>query len=143
MDNKIPSALVSLTLVATLLLTSCQAPLPSSLSDEQVVQVVDSILKAFNAGDFVAATQSMSDEMKKDFTEAQFVNMAAFIKETSGNFVSCAAPPELSNNEGYAVYRLPCSFEMGIVTVSVAFFIASGQVEGLYFDSATLRTPTP
>jgi hypothetical protein len=143
MDNKIPSALFSLALVTTLLLTGCQAPLPSSLSDEQVVQVVDSILKAFNAGDFVAATQSMSDEMKKDFTEVQFVNMAAFIKETSGNYVSCTAPLELSNNASYAVYRLPCSFETGIVTVSVAFFIASSQVEGLYFDSATLRTPTP
>ena len=70
----------------------------------------------------------MSGEMKKDFTEAQFVNMAAFIKETSGNYVSCAAPLELSNNADYAVYRLPCSFEMGTVTVSVAFFIASSQV---------------
>ena len=143
MENKIPTALISFTLLTTLLLTSCQAPLPSSLSDEQVVQVVDSILKAFNASDFVAATQYMSDAMKKDFSEAQFVNMAAFIKETSGNYVSCTGPLELSNNAGYAVYRLPCSFEMGTVTVSVAFFIASSQVEGLYFDSATLLTPTP
>ena len=52
MDNKIPSALFSLTLVTTLLLTGCQAPLPSSLSDEQVLQVVDSILKGFQCRRF-------------------------------------------------------------------------------------------
>jgi hypothetical protein len=143
MDNKIPPALLTLTLVTTLFLTGCQALSPASLSNDQVVQVVDNILKAFNAGDYLAATRDMSDVMKKDFTETKFVNIAAFIKETSGNYVSCTGPLELSNNAGYAVYRMPCSFELGTVMVSVAFFIASSQVEGLYFDSATLRTPTP
>jgi hypothetical protein len=125
------------------LLSSCALPLPSSLPDDQVLQVVDSLLKAFNADDYAGATQKMSAVMLKAFAEAQFLNMADLLKKTSGNYLSCdGALIELSNNAGYAVYRLPCKFELETVTVSVAFFIASSEVEGLYFDSINLR-PTP
>ncbi|MGA2504681.1 MAG: hypothetical protein ABSG01_11385 [Anaerolineales bacterium] len=149
MEHKIPSAFLTITMVATLFLTGCQPPLPSSLSDDQVVQVVEDILTAFDSGDYAVATKDMSAKMVKAFPEGQFLNMADWLKISSGNFLSCAgAVPELSNNAGYAVYRLPCSFELETVTVSVAFFIASSQVEGLYFDSPNLRkanqaTPTP
>jgi hypothetical protein len=145
MDKKIPSALLTLSLAATLLLNGCVAPLPSSLPNEQVIQVVDSILMAFNAGDYTSATKNMSAVMIKAFSEAQFLNMADLLKKTSGNYISCdGAPIELSNNAGYAIYSLPCKFELETVTVSVAFFIASSEVEGLYFDSVTLRnTPVP
>jgi hypothetical protein len=145
MDKKIPSALLTLTLAAALLLSGCAAPLASSLPNDQVIQVVDSILKAFNAGDYASASKNMSAVMIKAFQEAAFLNMADLLKKTSGNYISCdGAPIELSNNAGYAVYRLPCKFELETVTVSVAFFIASREVEGLYFDSLTLRsTPVP
>ena len=145
MDKKIQSALLSLSLAAALLLNGCAAPLPSSLPDDQVLQVVDSILKTFNAGDYASATKNMSAVMVKAFQDAQFLNMADQLKKTSGNYISCdGALIELSNNAGYAVYRLPCKFELETVTVSVAFFIASSEVEGLYFDSVTLRsTPVP
>ena len=145
MDKKIPSALLTFSLAAALLLNGCAAPLPSSLPDDQLLQVVDSILMAFNAGDYTRATKNMSAVMIKAFSEAQFLNMADLLKKTSGNFISCdGALIEHSNNTGYAVYRLPCKFELETVTVSVAFFIASREVEGLYFDSVTLRsTPVP
>jgi hypothetical protein len=145
MDKKIPSALLTFSLGAALLLNGCAAPLPSSLPDDQVLQVVDSILMAFNAGDYASATKNMSAVMVKAFSETQFLNMADLLKKTSGNYISCdGALIELSNNTGYAVYRLPCKFELETVTVAVAFFIASREIEGLYFDSVTLRsTPFP
>jgi hypothetical protein len=143
MDKKNPSVLLTLTLAASLLLSSCASPLPSSLSNDQVLQVVDSLLKAFNADDYAGATQKMSAVMVKAFPEGNFLTMADVLKQTSGSYVSCdGALIELSNNAGYAVYRLPCKFELETVTVSVAFFIASSEVEGLYFDSVNLR-PTP
>jgi hypothetical protein len=144
MDNKIPSALLAFTLVTTLFLTGCQSPIPSSLPDGQVVQAVDGILKAFYTGDFAGAVRDMSAEMKKVFDETKFTNMADYIKQTYGNYHSCnGALIDLSNNQGYAVYRLPCSFDLGIVTVSVAYKTGSAQVEGLYLDSKTMRTPAP
>jgi hypothetical protein len=143
MNHKIPSVLTTLTLVTALLLNGCAAPLPSSLSNDQVLQVVDSLLKAFNAVDYAGATQKMSAVMVKAFPEGNFLTMADELKHTSGGYVSCDGTLiELSNNVGYAVYRLPCKFELETVTVSVAFLIAGSEIEGLYFDSPTLH-PTP
>jgi hypothetical protein len=143
MDNKLPSTLLTLALVIPLLLGGCAAPLPSSLPDDQVLQLVDSLLKAYNAADYAGVTKAMSPTMVKDFSEAQFLAMADYLKTTSGSYVSCdGSLMELSNNAGYAVYRLPCKFELETVKVSVAFLIAGSQVEGLYFDSLNLR-PTP
>ena len=144
MDNKIPSALLAFTLMTTLFLTGCQPPIPSSLPDGQVVQAVDGILKAFYSGDFASATREMSPEMKNDFDESKFTNMADYINQTYGNYHSCdGARIELSNNQDYAVYRLPCSFDLGIITVSIAFKTGTASVEGLYLDSKSLITPTP
>jgi hypothetical protein len=140
MHNKLPQVLLALTLLIPLVLTGCQAPLPSSLSDEQVIQVVEQILTAFNASDYAGVTKDMSPDMVKTFPEEQFLNMADWLKQSSGNYLSCVgAVPELTNNAGFAVYRLPCSFERETVKVSVAFLIGSNQVEGLYFDSTNLR----
>jgi hypothetical protein len=149
MDNKLHRALLVLTLVVPLFLTGCQAPLPSSLSDEQVIQVVEEVLTAFNSIDYAEATKDMSPVMVKAFPEEQFLNMADWLKSSSGNYLSCTgAALKLTNNAGYAVYRLPCSFERETVTVYIGFLIGSNQVEGLYFDSTNLRkanqsTPTP
>ncbi len=143
MDHKIHSALTTLTLVTALLLSGCAAPLPSSLSNDQVLQVVDSLLKAFNAVDYAGASQKMSAVMVKAFPEGNFLTIADMLKQTIGSYVSCDGTLiELSNNAGYAVYRLPCKFELETVTVSVAFLIASSEVEGLYFDLENLH-PTP
>ncbi len=149
MNNKLPSTLLALPLVISMLLTGCQAPLPSSLANEQVTQVVENILTSFNAGDYADVTKHMSTVMVKAFPEAQFLNMVDWLRQTCGAYQSCDGTQiGLSDNAGYAVYRLPCRFELETVTVSVAFLIAGSQVEGLYFDSPNLRraneaTPSP
>lgn len=60
------------------------------------------------------------------------------LQNASGNYISCAEPA-LSNNQGYAVYRLTCKFEQEDVVVTVAFKVGGDKVEGLFFDSVNLR----
>jgi hypothetical protein len=140
MKRKIPTALLIITLVTVLLLTGCQPPKPASLSNDQVVQAVDSILRAINAGDFQSFTQDFSDEMIKAFSEAQFTSLAHLLKKTSGNYVSCAdSQPELTNNKDYAVYRLMCKYDLESVLVTVTLKVNGDKIEGLFFDSTNLR----
>jgi hypothetical protein len=132
--------LLIVTVVTTLFLTGCQPPKPSAMSNDQVVQVVGNILKAIDAGDFQSFKQDFSDEMKNAFTEAQFTNLAALLKNASGNYVSYAdSQPELSNSQGYAVYRLTCKYSLESVIVTVTFKVDGEKVEGLFFDSTNLR----
>jgi hypothetical protein len=47
--------------------------------------------------------------------------------------------PQLSNSQGYAVYRLSCKFELEPVIVTATFKTGGTLVEGLFFDSTNLR----
>jgi hypothetical protein len=143
MKSKIPTALLLVTLVTTLFLASCQPPKPAVLSNDQVVQVVDNTLKAITAGDYQSFTQDFSDAMKNTFTEAQFTSLADMLKNASGNYVSCAdSQPALSNNQGYAVYRLTCKYDLEGVIVTVTFKVDGDKIEGFFFDSTNLRKAT-
>jgi hypothetical protein len=140
MKRKIPTAFLIITLVIVLLLTGCQPPKPAALSNDQVVQAVDSILKAINTGDFQSFSQDFSDEMNKAFSKAQFTSLADLLKKTSGNYVSCAdSQPELTNNKDYAVYRLMCKYNLESVLVTVTLKVNGDKIEGLFFDSTNLR----
>jgi hypothetical protein len=140
MKSKIPTALLIVTIVTTLFLTSCQPPKPAALSNDQVVQVVDNTLKAIDAGDYQSFTQDFSDDMKNAFTEAKFTSLADMLQNASGNYVSYAgSEPELSNNQGYAIYRLACKYDLESVMVTVTFKVDGDKIEGLFFDSTNLR----
>lgn len=140
MKIKISPTLLIVTMVITLFLASCQPPKPASLSNDQVVQVVDNTLKAIIAGDYLSFTQDFSDEMKNAFTEEQFTSLADMLQNASGNYASCAdSQPALSNNQDYAVYRLICTFDLEKVIVTVTFKVDGDKVEGLFFDSTNLR----
>jgi hypothetical protein len=140
MKSKIPATLLIVTIVTTLFLASCQPPKPAALSNDQVVQVIDNTLKAINASDYQGFTQDFSDEMKTAFLEEQFKSLADMLQNTSGNYVSCAdSQPALSNNQGYAVYRQTCTYDLESVIVTVTFKVDGDKVEGLFFDSTNLR----
>jgi hypothetical protein len=148
MKNKIPTTLLSLALVAALLLTGCQPPKPASLSNDQVVGVMVNLLEAINAGDYPSFSRDFSPAMVTSIPATQFTDLKTMLHNVSGKYVSCGTTPELSNNQGYAVYRLSCSFELEPVIVTVTIKTGGAQVEGLYFDSTNLRkfgqkTPTP
>jgi hypothetical protein len=140
MKWKIPTTLLIVTIVTTLFLTACQPPKPAALSNNQVIQVVENTLEAINAGDYRSFTQDFSDEMKKAFTEQQFTSLADMLQGASGKYISCAdSQPALSNNQGYASYRLPCTFDLEKVLVTVSFKVDGDKIEGLFFDSTNLR----
>jgi hypothetical protein len=131
------TTLIALFLVAAFLLTGCQAK-PAALSNEEVVQLTGQILTALNDGDYAAFTQDFSDEMLAAFPEDQFTALGTLLQETSGNYVSCGEP-SISNNGGYASYRLTCPFDLEDVVVTIVFKVDGDRVEGLFFDSPNLR----
>jgi hypothetical protein len=140
MKNKKSTYLILVTVLAALLLAACQPAKPAALSNDQVIQVIDNILKSINAGDYQAFTQDFSTDMQSSFTEAQFTSLVDLLKKASGSYVSCAgATPELSNSQDYAVYRQMCNFDLEKVIVTVTFKENGTQVEGLFFDSTNLR----
>jgi hypothetical protein len=106
------------------------------------------ILESINAGDYTAFTRDFSPTMMDAITLSQFTGLKVLLHATSGQYVSCSTKPELSNSQGYAVYRLSCEFELEPVIVTVTIKTGGTQVEGLYLDSTNLRkfgqkTPTP
>ena len=131
------ATLIALTLIAALLLTGCQAK-PAALSTDEVVQMTGQILTALDEGDYAAFTQDFSDEMLAVFPETQFAALQDMLQEASGNYVSCGEP-SISNNGGYASYRLTCPFDLEDVVVTIVFKVDGDQVEGLFFDSPNLR----
>jgi hypothetical protein len=138
MKNTISITLLIVTIVSILFLTGCQPPRPAALSNDQVKQIVDHTLKSITAGDFQSFTQDFSDGMKNTFTEEQFISLVDLLWNASGNYVSCA-DSELSNNEGYAVYRLSCSYDLESLITTVTFKVDGDKIEGLFFDSTNLR----
>ena len=127
------------TLTLVLLVTSgCSAPQPAGLTDQQVVGVTENILKALDANDYQAFIQDFSQSMLSAFPQAQFDSLHALLQKSSGSYVSLGNP-SLSNNQGYAVYRIPAKYSNETVYITITFQVGGQKVEGLFFDSANLR----
>ena len=123
-----------------LVINGCEAfkAKPAALSDEQVGQATENILVAIEEDDYQSFVQDFSDPMKSAFTEDEFNKLRDMLQETSGNYISMNAP-DLSNKQGYAIYRILCKFDLEDVIVTVTFKVDGNLVEGLFFDSANLR----
>jgi hypothetical protein len=132
------TTLITLLIVTGLLLTGCQPPKPASLSNDQVAQAVDHVLSAVNTRDYPGFIRDFSDAMKTAFPQAQFTSLHNTMQNASGNYASCGQPA-LTNNQGYAIYRLNCKFNTENVMVTVTYQIAGDKIQGLFFDSTNLR----
>lgn len=139
MKIKTPTVLLTLALVAVLLLSACGPAKPSALSNEQVVAAVTNILTSMDAGSYAGFSRDFGPTLKNAMPETQFTGIATLVLRTSGKYVSCGTTPQLSNSQGYAVYRLVCQFELEPVIVTVTVKVGGTQVDGLYFDSTALR----
>jgi uncharacterized protein YcfL len=135
--NLIPLSALMLVLLIT---SGCSAPKPAGLTDQQVTGLTENVLKALDANDYQNFTRDFSEEMKSAFPQEQVTALQALLGKSSGKFVSVGTPT-LSNNQGYAVYRIPCKYENETVYVTITFLIDGQKVEGLFFDSANLRKP--
>jgi hypothetical protein len=122
-----------------LLVTSgCAAPKPAGLTDQQVTSMTENTLKAIDANDYQKFTQDFSETMNSAFTQAQFDNLRSLLQNASGSYVSLGTPG-LTNNQGYAVYRIPARYTNETVYVTITFLVAGQKIEGLWFDSVALR----
>lgn len=130
--------LLGLALLAT---AGCSAPKPAGLTDEQVSSIASNAMWALNANDYPRFIRNFSDQMKAGYTEAQFTQLRDLLQSASGNFVSLGTI-NLSNAQGYAIYRFACEAERETVTMTLTFQIGGQQVEGLFFDSNNLRKGT-
>jgi hypothetical protein len=141
--NKFVKLTILFTLCLVLLLTSgCSAPKPAGLNEQQVVSVTENILKALDAKDHPSFIQDFSDKMKSVFPQAQFDSFCTLLGTASGSYISLGTP-SLTNNQGYAVYRIPASYTNETVYVTITFLVGGQKVEGLWFDSAALRKASP
>jgi hypothetical protein len=138
MNTKIMKYSLTILLAVCILLTGCATPKPSALSDEQVVQVADNLLKSIDIGDYQAFSRDFSDAMKAAFPESSFSDMQALLQKASGKYASCGQP-SLLNSQGYAVYRLICKYELEDVVVTISIKVDGDKVDGLFFDSPNLR----
>jgi hypothetical protein len=129
---------LSALVLSMLVLSACSAPQPAGLTDQQVAGVTENVLKAIDNGDYQKFTQDFSDQMNSAFSQAQFDNLRALLQKASGNYISLGTPG-LTNNQGYAVYRIPAKYSNETVYVTITFLVGGQKVEGLWFDSAALR----
>jgi hypothetical protein len=137
--NKSDSLIKCCALFLVLCLASgCAAPKPAGLTDPQVTSMTESALKAIDADDYSAFTRDFSEQMLSAFPQAQFTTLQTLLGKASGKFVSSGAI-SMTNNQGYAVYRLTCKYEKETVYVTVTFLAGGKKVEGLWVDSQGLR----
>lgn len=129
---------LALALILLLAASGCSKPQPAGLTDAQVTTLTENALKALDANDYQTFTQNFSDKMNSAFTQDQFTKLQAMLAKASGKFVSIGTPA-LTNNQGYAVYRIPCKYANETVYVTITFLIGGQKVEGLFFDSVNLR----
>jgi hypothetical protein len=123
--------------VALVALSGCSAPQPAGLTDEQLVSVIENVLRSLDEDDYDNFVQDFSEPMVDAFTPESFTDLRNMLQETSGNFVSLGELG-LSNRQGYALYRIPCQYELETVTVTITFAIDGDKVEGLFFTSPNL-----
>lgn len=141
MKTNKPTLIVILALVGLLLLPGCAKPQPAGMADDQVVAIVQNMLTAIDQDDYAVFSLDFSPEMLAAFSPEQFAQLRDLLLGASGHFVSMGNPV-LSNSNDYAIYRIQCPYEMEDVVVIVSFKVGGDQVEGLWFDSPNLRSPS-
>lgn len=138
--RKIKIITVFITIFTLLMLAGCGPAKPSALSNEQVVSLTSEVLTALDTGDYDLFTSQFSPDMLTAFPESDFEDLRNLLQTNSGGFVACSdEEPAISNNKGFAIYRLICTYDLEDVAVTIVFKIDGSQVEGLFFDSPNLR----
>ena len=138
---KVNSKYLSVSALILMLLAGLSGCLPAQkagLSDQQVANVTENILKALDENNYQSFTHDFSAQMKSAFPQEKFSQLRTMLYNASGNFIYMDAL-SLSNNQGYAIYRFPTKYDNESVTVTITFVIGGQEVEGLFFDSANLR----
>lgn len=126
-----------LTALLVFALSGCGTPKPAGLADERIISLTENILQSLDEGDYDKFVQDFSQPMLNAFPPENFTDLRDMLQATSGNFVS-VGELGLSNRQGYAVYRIPCNYELETVTVTITFAIEGDKVEGLFFTSPNL-----
>ena len=137
--NKTIKNIAILTLALILVVTSgCSAPKSAGLTDQEVTSLTANMLQALDANDYPRFSQDFSEQMGAVFTQDEFTKVQAMLHTASGKYVDISAPT-LTNNQGFAIYRIPAKYENEIVYVTITFLVGGNKVEGLFFDSVNLR----
>lgn len=132
-------SVVSLLVALSILATGCAAPKPAALTDEEVLAITGNALTALDANDYTTFIRDYSPDMLTAYSEDQFTHLRDLLQSASGKYVT-TGKVSLSNNQGYAVYRIICKYELEDVVVTVTFKIDGKQIEGFFFDSPNLRS---
>jgi len=132
-------SVICLLIALSILATGCAAPKPAALTDEEILVVTQNVLSALDANDYAAFTRDYSPDMLAAYNQDKFTQLRDQLQSASGKYIS-TGKVSLSNNKGYAVYRIICKYEQEDVVVTIVFKVDGKQIEGLFFDSPNLRT---
>jgi len=111
--------------------------LPDNINEINLI--AEGLLQALNDDDYSFFSEDFSEEMKIAMDKSKFEETKQLLDETSGKYISKETPTRYEY-QGYEMYRYICSFEKEQVTVTLYLSPDSKLVEGLWFDSANLKT---
>jgi len=116
-----------------------ELPLPENMSN--IDSMTENILQSLNNGNYTGFSRDFSGRIELILTEASFIEVRNLISETSGKYIS-KTTPKLYEIEGYNTLDYLCKFEKENVFVTLSLSKDLEKVEGILFDSPTLRERT-
>jgi len=139
------TGLIVVLLLLAVAMTGCgesEEPMEQSDEPEYAGAIIESILQAFNAGDYAAYSEHFDEAMKKAMNKTVFNGTRDFIRARIGDYVSRKFVESQAAQEIYTVVIYQAKFsEENAVKVTITFLETDDYVyvSGLYFDSPKLR----
>ena len=139
------AGLLAVLTMLTLTVAGCgESEEPAKQSNEPgyAEAIVDSIMQAFNDGDYADYSEHFDEAMKIALNETVFKGTRDFIRARIGDYVSRKFVESQAAQEIYTVVIYQAKFsEENAVKVTITFLETDDYVyvSGLYFDSTKLR----
>jgi hypothetical protein len=130
---------IALMLLVVASLPGCSQPVKAP---DYADAMTETVLLAFNAGDYPTYSQYFVDSMKEALSETVFEGTREFIRDRVGDYISKEVTAvDVVDNKTTVTYTAKFSDEPDNVKVTFVFFETGGNVyiSGLWYDSPKLR----
>lgn len=123
---------------------NASTPNPTSVAtatpekEKQASELAENLLVSISTQNYSGFTQNLSARFKAQVTYKAFFSNARQLAGVSGAYVSKGAPSFFAAN-GLEYYSFPAKFEQDLVNTTVIINPQTMQVEGVIFDSPSLR----
>lgn len=125
-------------LAASLLFAACAGegtPVASPVTEEQVTEMAENALRAYNSGDYSAWSRDWSDTMKGAIGEEAFLGFRASAQDLLGNYVAIkSATGAQGQDRGTYRWTFDVEFHKAHAVVWFGFKEGSPLIEGVNFE---------